>query len=252
MQNKYVGDIGDYGKYALLNLLCARELRCLVIWYLSEMEAKNADGKFREYLDSLEFRKAEPRIFDALKDISSSTDGRNIGAVRQKGILPAETDFHEPMLSYFNVSLSDRKQCRDKWFANAAEKAKKADLIFLDPDTGLEVKSHGPFSKMGTKYATIEEVKTFLAEEKSVVLYQHRNHSGKIEDQVEDVFKRLAIGGKEPSGGAISFHTFSTRIYFVFPSSNHESRLKARLIEFYENPNNRVFKLKMHRLNSLS
>jgi hypothetical protein len=36
MQNKYVGDIGDYGKYALLNLLCARELKCFVIWYLSE------------------------------------------------------------------------------------------------------------------------------------------------------------------------------------------------------------------------
>ena len=252
MQNKYVADIGDYGKYALLNSLCAREIRCLVVWYLTAEKVNNAHGKFRLYLDNCEFRKAEPRIFDVLKEISSSIDSRNIEAVRKKGVLSTKTDFHEAELSYFNIPLSDRKQCRDEWFANAAEKAKKADLIFLDPDTGLEVQSRGPFSKMGTKYTTVEEVKAFLAEAKSVVLYQHRNHSGNIKGQVEDVFKRLAIGGKEPSGWAISFHTFSTRIYFVFPSSNHMSLLKARLIEFYENPNNRVFKLQMHRLSSLS
>jgi hypothetical protein len=252
LQHKYVADIGDYGKYALLNSLCARELRCLVVWYLTEEDAKNADGKFREYLFDGEFRKAEPRIFDALKEISSSIGGRDLEAVKRKGVLPAKTDFHDAKLSYRNISIGDRKQCRDEWFANAVGMAKKADLIFLDPDTRLEVKSRAPFSKMGTKYAAVEEVKAFLSEGKSVVLYQHRNHSGNIEDQVEDVFKRLAIVGKEPSGFAISFHTFSTRIYFVFPSSNQMSRLKARLIEFYENPNNRAFKLHVHRLNCLS
>jgi hypothetical protein len=252
MQDKYVADVGDYGKYMLLNALCAQEIRCLVIWYLTDEDAKNIDGKFREYLDDDEFRKAEPRIFDHLKEISSSIDGRNVGVVKKKGILPPKTAFYEDKLSYCNVSLRDRGRLRDKWFAAAVEKAKKADLIFLDPDNGLEIKSRGPYSKKGTKYATVEEVKVFLAEEKSVVLYQHRNHSGNIEDQVEDVFKRLAIGGKEPSGCAISFHRFSTRIYFVFPSSNLMSQLKARLTEFYEIPNNQVFKLQVHRLTCTS
>jgi len=251
MQNKYVADVGDYGKYALLKALCAQEIRCLVIWYLTDEDPENTDGKFREYLDDEEFRKAEPRIFDHLKEISNSIDSRNVGVVKRRGILPPKTAVYEDKLSYSNVSLRDRKPLRDKWFATAVEKAKKADLVFLDPDNGLEIKSRGPYSKRGTKYATAEEVKVFLAEEKSVVLYQHRNRFGNIEDQIGSIFKRLAIGGKEPSGCAISFHTFSARIYFVFPSSDLMSRLKARLIEFYEAPNNQVFKPQVYRLNCM-
>jgi len=252
VQNKYVADIGDYGKYALLSALCDLEIRCLVIWYLTDENTKIADGKFIEYLHDDKYRKAAPQIFDALKEISLSIDGRNVEGVRKKRVLSTKTDIYDNKLSYSNESLADRKLLRDRWNATAAEKSKKADLIFLDPDNGLEVKSRGPYSKMGTKCATGEEVKAFLAEEKSVVLYQHRNRSGKIEDQVGDVFRRLAIGGKQPSGWAISFHAFSTRIYFVFPASNHRQRLQARLFEFYKNPNNQVFKLQVHRLNCSS
>ncbi|HEV2522076.1 MAG TPA: hypothetical protein VGT24_06810 [Candidatus Acidoferrales bacterium] len=251
MQHKYVADIGDYGKYALLNALCASDIRCLVIWYLTAEDAKNTDGKFRGYLLDDEFRETAPQIFDALKEMSLSIDGRNVGAVKANRVLPPNTDYYDIELSYRNVSLGDRKRFRDQWFAAAVEKSKKAELVFLDPDNGLEVKSRGPFSKMGTKYATVEEVKTILADEKSVVLYQHRNHTGNIVDQVDDVFKRLAIGNKQSSGWAISFHTFSTRIYFVFPASSHKSRLEARVISFYENPKNHVFKLQVHRLNCL-
>lgn len=251
MQNEYVADIGDYGKFALLVELCADELRLLVIWYLTREEVKSSDGKFRGYLRDDEFRKAAPRIFDALKEISSSMNDRNVGAVEGKRVLPTGTDFYKDELSYRNLSPGERKRHRDEWFAAAVAKVKKADLIFLDPDNGLEVNSRGPYSKKGIKYATVEEVKALLAEKKSVVLYQHRNHSGKIEDQIEDVFSRLKIGAKEPFGWAISFHTFSTRIYFVFPTPDHASWLEPRLIEFCKYPNNQVFKLRGHRLSYL-
>lgn len=249
MQNKYVADVGDYGKYALLKSLCSRDLRCLVVWYLTDEDANDTDGKFREYLDNEKFRNAEPRIFDALKKMSSSIDGRNIGAFKTESILSNRTDYYEAELSYRGISFGDRRRIRDEWRKAAVEISKKADLVFLDPDNGLEVKSRGPLSKMGAKYATVEEVQAFLGNDKSVVLYQHRNRLGNIKDQVEEVFKRLAIRGCEPFGWAISFHTFSTRIYFVFPKFDHMARLEARLVEFHKNPNNQVFKLQLHRLN---
>ena len=34
MQDRYVGDIGDFGKYGLLRALCGRDLYLGVVWYL--------------------------------------------------------------------------------------------------------------------------------------------------------------------------------------------------------------------------
>ena len=41
---------------------------------------------------------------------------------------------------------------RDKWHLKALKKLSKQDVIFLDPDNGLEVKSTNPYSKNGNKY----------------------------------------------------------------------------------------------------
>jgi hypothetical protein len=97
----------------------------LVIWYLTKEEVKNSDGKFTGYLCNEQFRKAAPFIFDALKEILSSVKDRNIGAIKDKKVLPVGTDFYEDELSYCNVSLAKRRRHRDEWFAAALAKGKK-------------------------------------------------------------------------------------------------------------------------------
>jgi hypothetical protein len=68
MQNRYVGDIGDYGKYALLRHLCAcatgKSLRLGVIWCLFPDETINNDGKHISYLKDPGFAKLARRIHD--------------------------------------------------------------------------------------------------------------------------------------------------------------------------------------------
>ena len=49
MKNQYVGDIGDYGKYALLRTLIAKEYSMGVNWYLTPDDG-NTDGKYTDYL----------------------------------------------------------------------------------------------------------------------------------------------------------------------------------------------------------
>lgn len=43
MQNRYVGDVGDFGKYTLLNALASSGLRLGVVWYLNEFEEGNSE-----------------------------------------------------------------------------------------------------------------------------------------------------------------------------------------------------------------
>lgn len=46
MQDRYTGDIGDYGKLGLLRCLAASGLRVGVNWYRTPDEDHNEDGKF--------------------------------------------------------------------------------------------------------------------------------------------------------------------------------------------------------------
>lgn len=54
MKNRYVGDLGDFGKYTLLKTLCGPEsdrvpsLRLGIVWYLTRDDPSRKDGKFTD------------------------------------------------------------------------------------------------------------------------------------------------------------------------------------------------------------
>ena len=52
MQNKFFGDIGDFGKYSLLRRIQekAPKLRIGINWYLNEDKNTNNDGRHIDYL----------------------------------------------------------------------------------------------------------------------------------------------------------------------------------------------------------
>lgn len=49
MQHRYTADVGDFGKFGLLNALSGNVLRLGVMWYLNLAEEPNADGRFTNY-----------------------------------------------------------------------------------------------------------------------------------------------------------------------------------------------------------
>jgi hypothetical protein len=52
MQHRYVGDVGDFGKYGFLRALTreTQHARLGIIWYLTDPEIHNNDGKHDGYL----------------------------------------------------------------------------------------------------------------------------------------------------------------------------------------------------------
>ena len=51
MQNRYTGDIGDFGKLGLLRVLQEAGFSIGVNWYLTPNEEHNQDGKHINYED---------------------------------------------------------------------------------------------------------------------------------------------------------------------------------------------------------
>lgn len=166
MQDRYAGDIGDYGKFGLLKALQAEGFRLGINWYKAtpptEREKENDDGKHRI---AERYDVCDPALAETLRAISTSPQ-RSIKALQQAALLDAaRTVYYDKM-----VEVEGRAQ----WHENALQALADCDLVFLDPDNGLLVKSVGRRSAKSVKYVFDEELNDYLARGQSVVLYNHR------------------------------------------------------------------------------
>ena len=72
MQNRYTGDIGDFGKLGLLRQLSQTGLSIGVNWYLTPDETHNGDGRHIGYLKNDAFRICDEQLWSALGQIVDS------------------------------------------------------------------------------------------------------------------------------------------------------------------------------------
>jgi hypothetical protein len=87
MQNRYVGDIGDYVKLAILRALSPR-YRLGVAWWLHPDESHNRDGRHIGYVARPDqWRRFDPQLFDILSKIVSS-GARSVRAFEAVSVLP--------------------------------------------------------------------------------------------------------------------------------------------------------------------
>jgi len=135
VQNRYVGDIGDYAKYSLLNSV-SRGLRLGIAWYLFPNEGHNADGKHIGYLRKPEiWQERDPQLFLTLRSLVES-DERNVASLETSGALKANI-FCSNQLECNSNSYLGRKTWRQEWFKAVSDKLYGCDIIFADPDNGL-------------------------------------------------------------------------------------------------------------------
>ena len=296
MQNRYVGDLGDFGKYGLLRSLCIpkradawlslsaglawyptlrkstskstnegpafplwsheevdtdQSLSLGVVWYLVPDEGHNDDGKYVQYLDpsalnQQRYRVCDPILYDALRKIVSS-GRRNISSIRESQVLPYGTIFYERKLSFDApdeqgpMTGEDRVSHRMTWLLNGLEATHKCDLVFVDPDNGLEVKV-GPHQKRGSKYVFFDELLPFLQRDQSLVIYHHIGRQGSAVDQIQERLAQI----KERLGYkafAFLYRRGSARVFFVVPALCHIMTLLSRSQRFMLSPWSRHFEL---------
>ena len=184
MQNRYVGDIGDYAKYSLLRALsCDRKLG--VSWYLFPNEETN-HGSLRDYLDKPEkWRSFDEQTFDILKDVKSGRLKRCVSEIERSGLLPHGTVFWSCILDF--QGAIHQAEWRTKWFENSLERLKDCDLVFADPDNGLKKsESFHPGWRKHSKSIPECEVRALACGGRSAVIYHHNTryqggHSAEVQ-----------------------------------------------------------------------
>lgn len=242
IQNRYVGDIGDFGKYGLLRSLCIGYLKLGVVWYLVHDENNN-DGKFTNYLmptrhNINRFKRCDPELYDTLKEVVNN-GSRNVASIRMTGVLPAGTVYYEEPLSYSDLSSSGivakamRLECRKNWLQEALDVTTNCDVIFFDPDNGLEVNSVKRHQNKGSKYVYLDEIEPFLKRGQSIIIYHHLCRNGTAEDQINYRLKQVMEHVQlNPIPWAILNRRYTLRIFIVIPTPEHQLTLLQRTENF--------------------
>jgi len=250
MQNRYTADIGDFGKYGLLRALCSPvadglNARLGVVWYLVLDESHNADGKFTQYLNhstknDRRFRQCDPELYDTLADIIQHSK-RCVSNIHKFGILPHGTVFYEERLTFDNMPANGLKACRkrtdhrNEWVQGALSATVDCDLIFVDPDNGLEVgiKRH---MKLGPKYVFFDELEPYYKRGQSIVIYQHIFRRGTAKEQVRERLAQIDERLNSDSTFALLYHRGAARAFLVVPSEKHKSILTKKVEQFMQGP----------------
>lgn len=228
MQNGYAGDIGDYGKFGFLRALAAAGLRVGINWYLTEPKNPAAgDGKFR--IPSGDFF-CDPVLAAALDRVYGlPPERRRVAALEAAALLPRGL--------YFSLPVPG-KAGREAWQRQALAALKPAEVVFLDPDNGLTVKSIGPGAKNRVKYCTPGEAADFLSRGQSVVLYNHRQRKPEAA-YFAGIQSRLAADPRLAGRAftAVTFPRLSLRDFILLSGSPEgEARLQAALSGFLAGP----------------
>ena len=160
-----MGDINDYLKYSLLRALTGAHAGTLQVCWLRTAPDGRSDGQRLGYLGDRELARAlDPVVFDELARIIAAGK-RSVSAVQDSAIL-AGARFHPAL-------LGDGPDARRRHFDEIWQALGPRDLVFFDPDNGLEVASVRAGGRNCCKYVFLEEIAIALGEQRSVCLYQH-------------------------------------------------------------------------------
>ena len=128
MQDRYAGDIGDFGKFGLLKFLAAENLRVGINWYKAEPPKSEMNTK-GEFLQNDGKHKIKAKYFPCDEGLArvlleiSEHKNRSISMLQNASLLP-------PSVVYYDAVVT--KEQRQQWHADVKQ-WRHAMLYFLIP-----------------------------------------------------------------------------------------------------------------------
>jgi hypothetical protein len=263
MQNKYVGDIGDYSKFGLLRSLSTNLKDSLLIgvnWYFVKEADNDSDGKFIEYLGEMsqksagdlneydyENRSDKPKIrdlqecdFDLIKELRRMVwnNRRDVSEFMEKNILKKsiisgmDVKCYADELEYLPSDRRQNKLSRDDWFNRSVTALEGCDIIFTDEDNGVQVDSVPLYSSKGKKYISYNEIEQYYNIGKSIIIYNHHSMEKpeKYLERFVQIKNRLRISIDHMY--ILTFSKYSGRDYVFIIQSEHHKNIKKAIDEF--------------------
>jgi hypothetical protein len=221
MRNEFFGDVADYSKYGILREMGRAKLNVVVAWMLTPDQG--TPGRHIGYLRRPnEWRKYDPVLFDWLSEVVGKNNRREVKALEEDGLIA-------------NITFIRRRFPADpveraRYFQMAAKEAVGADILFLDPDTGIANDGQRVRSIDSNGYVCWDEIEQFFRAGCSLLIYQHYRRGGaaridgcyKMQSRVGSAFGRVDAAYVATLG-------LSTTAFLLLGQARHTAMLDLAL-----------------------
>jgi hypothetical protein len=234
---QYFVDLSDFAKFSVRRALTGvgrqQAFRLGVVWYLTTDQGRG--GRHIDYLSEPRpnrYSVADPRLYGRLRHIVHHL-GRDVRHVQAAGVLPARTTFYPQPLTFSQIPprrVADRLQQRGAWLEEALAAVTRCDLVFLDPENGLAPPGARRHTDAGTRYAFLDEVRSFVDSGKAVVVIQFfrrdASRAEQIRQRVDEI--RAVIPGRALPQVLWWRHRVALALYLVPATPEHAVILRGR------------------------
>ena len=220
MKNQYFGDINDYTKYGLLRCFADAGLRIGVNWMMTPSDGRSDGRKIKYLSDRARWRRYDPLLFDTL--------AREV--LRSRSVLKVQNGTVLPNTTFFGARVPDSAPLRDKWFQHAQKKLSDTDLVFFDPDNGIEVGSVCYGKRNCNKYVFWTELGEAWNQGKTLLVFQHfprQKHNQYALDRADQ------LRGKLSEAAVVPLMTSNVLYLLAYPR-NHHKRIESALDQIKE------------------
>jgi len=197
MKNQYFGDVNDYRKYGLLRALQSYGGGSLLVAWMLTPNDGGRDGGLRSYLAApAAWAKYDRDLFNGLTRLLRSAPKPAVSMIEGSGLLPRA--------SYYSAIVPDTRRERDAWRSGLLRAASGVDLVFLDPDNGIEVPAK-PVGRAGSsKHVRWSEIEGLWTAGSSILIYQH------FRRETRQAFAERIVGDLRSRTGAGFVEAFQT------------------------------------------
>jgi hypothetical protein len=216
LKNQYFGDINDYLKYGLLRCFAEAGLRIGVCWMLT-LDEERSDGRKIGYLSAPErWRGFDPDLFDSLSE-AIRKGSRRVRHFQKSKLLPNA--------SFLNALVPDHQPSRKRWLTTSLRKLGDVDLLFFDPDNGIEIKSILRGKKGSSKYLYWEEIQLAWSQGASILIFQHFSR-----EKRDKHVSRLTSQLRENAPGAHVVPLITSNVVYLLASQpRHATKVSSAL-----------------------
>lgn len=209
MKNQYFGDVNDYLKYGLLRAIQSEGHGTLLVAWMLTPDDDRRDGSRRSYLRQADkWSKYDPALFSGLGELLAGSPQPSVSLIEQSGLIPRA--------SYFSSTVRDERRERREWGEQLLRVAAGVDLVFVDPDNGIEVPSKPVGRKDSSKYVAWKEIEALFGAGCSVLIYQHFPR-----EEREKFAARLGAMLRARTGAFVTALATSHVIYLMAVQNRH-------------------------------
>ncbi|QWG17313.1 hypothetical protein KMZ68_20425 [Bradyrhizobium sediminis] len=179
MRIRHIGGIGDFGKLALLrHLMQGRRLAVCPYLTGADDEVKDFDKHFDYLRRPDEFRHLAPDLFDQLVEIvSGRTVADPLAALQTSRVLENAI--------FLRHEVPKQTSLRPLWAEGLVNSVSGANLVFLDPDNGIQGK------RLTNRHVALAEIAALRLKGRVLIIGHHQ--SGRkaevkyLADQMKDL-----------------------------------------------------------------